>query len=161
MFFRFLAEIHCTLENTSKYTSKNKFSTQNVQIPYHLHPAISYSLNFNLFVNCLIFGFKAMFFELLHTKPCRIIWKLPQKNNSDPKNTKSNQSSDFGRRRRRRLCFWLVYIIDIYRYFLYILYIFHISFLAMFHIFSLLCFLIYGVKSRSGHYRSKIVPLYE
>ena len=28
---------------------------------------------------------------------------------------------------------------------------FHIYFLAMFHIFSLVCFLIYGVKRRSGH----------
>ena len=34
-------------------------------------------------------------------------------------------------------------------------YIFHIYFLNMFHIFSLVCFLIYGVKSRSGHDRSK------
>ena len=34
---------------------------------------------------------------------------------------------------------------------LHIPYIFHIYFLAMFHIFSLVCFLIYGVKSRSGH----------
>ena len=32
-------------------------------------------------------------------------------------------------------------------------------FLYMFHLFSLVCFLIYGVKSRSGHDRSKIVPL--
>ena len=31
------------------------------------------------------------------------------------------------------------------------IYIFHIYFLAMFHIFSLVCFLIYGVKSGSGH----------
>ena len=49
-------------------------------------------------------------------------------------------------------------IINIYGYALYIpyifhiyIYIFHIYFLAMFHIFSLVCFLIYGVKSRSGH----------
>ena len=41
-------------------------------------------------------------------------------------------------------------------YSLYIPYI-YIYFLAMFHIFSLVCFLIYGVKSRSGHDRSKIV----
>ena len=33
------------------------------------------------------------------------------------------------------------------------------NFLDMFHIPSLVCFLIYGVKSRSGHDRSKIVPL--
>ena len=57
------------------------------------------------------------------------------------------------------LCFWLSYIINIYGYSLYIPYIFHIYFLNMFHIFSLVCFLIYGVKSRSGHDRSKIVPL--
>ena len=31
--------------------------------------------------------------------------------------------------------------------------------LNMLHIFSLVCFLIYGVKSRFGHDRSKIVPL--
>ena len=30
-----------TLENASKITSKSKFSTQNVHIPYHLHPALS------------------------------------------------------------------------------------------------------------------------
>ena len=29
--------------------------------------------------------------------------------------------------------------------------IFHIYFLAMFHVFSLVCFLIYGIKRRSGH----------
>ena len=34
-----------TLENAYKITSKSKFSTQNVQIPYHLHPALSYSLH--------------------------------------------------------------------------------------------------------------------
>ena len=33
-----------TLENAHKITSKSKFSTQNVQIPYHLNPALSYSL---------------------------------------------------------------------------------------------------------------------
>ena len=53
------------------------------------------------------------------------------------------------------LCFWLFYIINIYGYSLYIPYIFHISFLNMFHIVSLVCFLIYGVKSRSGHDRSQ------
>ena len=37
----------------------------------------------------------------------------------------------------------------------YIPYIFHIWFLNMFHIFSLVCFLIYGVKSRSWHDRSQ------
>ena len=51
------------------------------------------------------------------------------------------------------LCFWLLYII--YGYSLYIPYIFHIYFLDMFHVFSLVCFLIYGVKSRSGHDRSQ------
>ena len=33
-----------TLENAYKITSKSKFSTQNVQIPYHLHPALCNSL---------------------------------------------------------------------------------------------------------------------
>ena len=28
------------IENAYKITSKSKFSTQNVQIPYHLHPAL-------------------------------------------------------------------------------------------------------------------------
>ena len=41
VFFRFGRN---TLENAYKITSKSKFSTQNVQIPYHLHPALSYSL---------------------------------------------------------------------------------------------------------------------
>ena len=31
-------------ENAYDITSKSKFSTQNVQILYHLHPALSYSL---------------------------------------------------------------------------------------------------------------------
>ena len=31
-------------ENAYKITSKSKLSTQNVQIPYHLHPTLSYSL---------------------------------------------------------------------------------------------------------------------
>ena len=38
---------------------------------------------------------------------------------------------------------------------IYSLYIPYIYFLAMFHIFSLVCFLIYGVKTRSGHERSQ------
>ena len=42
VFFRFLAEIR--LGNAYKISSKSKFSTQNVQIAYHLHPALSYSL---------------------------------------------------------------------------------------------------------------------
>ena len=33
-----------TFENAYKITSKIKFSTQNVHIPYHLHPALSNSL---------------------------------------------------------------------------------------------------------------------
>ena len=33
-----------TLENAYKVTLKSKFSTQNVQIPYYLHPALSYNL---------------------------------------------------------------------------------------------------------------------
>ena len=44
-------------------------------------------------------------------------------------------------------------IMDIYGYSFYIPY--YINFLAMFHKFALVCFLIYGVKSRSGHDRSQ------
>ena len=33
-------------ESAYKITSKSKLSTPNVQIPYHLHPALSYSLIF-------------------------------------------------------------------------------------------------------------------
>ena len=47
-FFWFLRVVQIsgrnTFENAYKITSKSKFSTQNVQIPYHLHPALSYSL---------------------------------------------------------------------------------------------------------------------
>ena len=64
-------------------------------------------------------------------------------------------AAPLGRRRRRRLCFWLFDIINIYGYSLYIPYIFHIYFLNMFHLFSLVCFFIYGVKSRSGRDRSQ------
>ena len=59
----------------------------------------------------------------------------------------------------------LDYIINIDGYSLCIPYILHIYiyiyiyFVFMFHILSFVCFLIYGVKSRSGHDRSKIVPL--
>ena len=49
------------------------------------------------------------------------------------------------------LCYRLFCIIDIYGYSLYIPYIFHIYFLAMWNMFSLVCFLIYGVKRKSGH----------
>ena len=35
-----------TFENTYKITSRSKFSTQIVQIPYNLHPALSNSLYF-------------------------------------------------------------------------------------------------------------------
>ena len=49
---------------------------------------------------------------------------------------------------RRRLCFWLFYIINVYGYSLYIPYVFHIYFLNMFHIFSFVFFLIYGVTRR-------------
>ena len=42
-------------------------------------------------------------------------------------------------------------LINIYGYSLYIPYIFHIDFLDMFHVFSLVCFLIYGVKSKENH----------
>ena len=50
------------------------------------------------------------------------------------------------------------YIMNIYGYSLYIPYTFHIYFLNMFHIFSFVCCFICGVKSRSGHDRSKSVP---
>ena len=46
---------------------------------------------------------------------------------------------------------WLLYSINIYGYSLYVSYMFHIYFLNMF----LMCFLIYGVKHRSGHDRSQ------
>ena len=68
--------------------------------------------------------------------------------NTDPMGRPPKAAAPLGRRRRRRLCFWLFYIINLYGYSLYIPYIFHIYFLAMFHIFSLVCFFIYGVKRR-------------
>ena len=37
-----------TLENVFQITSQGKFSTQNVEIPYHLHPALSYNLSYSL-----------------------------------------------------------------------------------------------------------------
>ena len=43
------------------------------------------------------------------------------------------------------------YIMNIYGYSLYIPCIFHVNLPSIFHIVSLRCFLIYGVKSRSGH----------
>ena len=49
---------------------------------------------------------------------------------------------------------WIFLIYSLYIPYIYI-YIFHIYFLAMFHIFSLVRFLIYVVKSRSGHDRSQ------
>ena len=105
----------------------------------------------------------------------------------DPKHVKVDQNSDFGHVRAYswlhrlrntqgkiygtflgniygiykeyiRMCFWLFCVINIYEYPSYVDDLFHIDFLNMFHIFSLVCFLIYGVKSRSGHDRSKIVP---
>ena len=57
--------------------------------------------------------------------------------------------------------FWSFYIIDIYGYSLYIPYIFQIYFLAMWSMFSFVCFLIYGVKRRSGHDGSQsFVPIW-
>ena len=47
VFFRFLADRN-TFDNAYKITSNSKFSTQNVQIPYHLHPALSNSLSSSL-----------------------------------------------------------------------------------------------------------------
>ena len=75
--------------------------------------------------------------------------------NTGPMGRPPKATAPSGRRRRRCLCFCLFYIINIYGYFLYMPHIFHIFFLNMFHIFSLVCFLIYGVKSRSGHDRSQ------
>ena len=49
-----------------------------------------------------------------------------------------------------RVCIFIYVYIYIYIY---------IYFLNMFHILSLVCGAIYGVKSKSGHDRSKIVPL--
>ena len=43
----------------------------------------------------------------------------------------------------------------LWMFLIYSLYIPYIYFLDMFHVFSLVCFLIYGVKSRSGHDRSQ------
>ena len=74
---------------------------------------------------------------------------------TDPMGRPPKAAAPLGRRRRRRLCFWWFSLIDIYGYSLYIPDIFHICFLDMFHVFSLVCFLIYGVKSRSGHDRSQ------
>ena len=74
--------------------------------------------------------------------------------NTDPMGRSPKAAAPLGRRRRRRLCFWLFYIINVYG-FIYSLYIPYIYFLNMFHIFSLVCFLIYGVKSRSRHDRSQ------
>ena len=56
-----------------------------------------------------------------------------------------------GTRRRQCLCSWLFYIIIFYGYSLYIPYIFpkYVPYI------SLVCFLIYGGKSRSGHDRSQ------
>ena len=53
-----------------------------------------------------------------------------------------------------------VFLIILYYEYLWVflihsLYIFHTYFLDMFHVFSLVCFLIYGVKNRSGHDRSQ------
>ena len=71
--------------------------------------------------------------------------------NTDPMGRPPSAAAPLG------LCLWLFYIINIYGYSLYIPYIFHIyiHFLDMFHVFSFVCFLIYGVKSRSGHDRSQ------
>ena len=75
--------------------------------------------------------------------------------NTDPMGGPPKAAAPLGRRRMRRLCFWLSYIINIYVYSLYLPYIFHIYFLKMLHTISLGCFLICGVKSRSGHDRSQ------
>ena len=46
---------------------------------------------------------------------------------------------------------WIFLIYSIYIYVYVYIYIFHMYFLDMFHVFSFVCFLIYGVKRRSGH----------
>ena len=52
-----------------------------------------------------------------------------------------------------------VFLIILYHRYLWIFLIYsiyiYIYFLDMFHVFSLVCFLVYGVKSRSGHDRSQ------
>ena len=78
-----------------------------------------------------------------------------------PKGGRREAPPPVGRRRRRHLCFQLFYNINIHGYSLYIPHIFHthiyiyIYFLNVFHMFFLVCFLIYEVKSRSGHDRSQ------
>ena len=67
--------------------------------------------------------------------------------NTDPMGRPPKAAAPLGRRRRRRLCFWIFYIINLYGYSLYIPYIFP-SYVPSI---SLVCFLIYGVKSKSGH----------
>ena len=71
--------------------------------------------------------------------------------NTDPMGRPPKAAAPLGCRRRRRLCFWLFCIINIYGYSLDVPYMFHTYFLSMFHIFSLVCFLIYSVSSNSGH----------
>ena len=46
VFFKFLAEIRFRMPIKSH--QKAKFSTQDMQIPYHLHPALSYSLHIHV-----------------------------------------------------------------------------------------------------------------
>ena len=46
-----------TLENAYNITSTSKFSTQNLQIPYHLHPALSNSLDNREILLNMFWGF--------------------------------------------------------------------------------------------------------
>ena len=80
----------------------------------------------------------------------RYLWEKIIRN-TDPMGRPPSVAAPLRRRRRRRLCFWWYFLIDIYGYSLNIPDIFHICFLDVFHVFSLVCFLVYGVKRRSGH----------
>ena len=68
--------------------------------------------------------------------------------NTDPMGRPPKAAAPLGRRRRRRLCSWLFYSIDIQRYSLCIPFIFHIYFLNMLQIFSFASFWIYRVNRR-------------
>ena len=119
--------------------------------------------------NIKVFGQNNLIFEFLQQKWCRIIMKFGQNIISGPEMCEIGPKvliwscPDLSRRTHMapygpicpvdhvRLVPKSFYIIDIYGYSLYIPFIFHIYFLAMWSMFSLVCFLIYGVKRRSGH----------
>ena len=98
-----------------------------------------------------------MCFGFFGAEPCRIIWKYLNNLVLDPKRAKLNQNSSFG---HVRTYSWLHklrntqgnrYGSNLRNIYIHI----YIYILNMSHIFSLVCFLIYGVKSRSGHDRSQ------